>query len=219
MVIVGLSLLFSTVAVAEKPSGPIDPSADAQMPSAEQLYNKCVQCHGEAGQGYQKYWAPAIAGLPVWYVERQLTNFKHDIRGAHYDDVTGHRMRPMARMLDVNKPSGAEVKLVAQYVSEMKAETRPETVKGGDPEAGKALYATCTACHGPEGKGNEAVGAPDLRYTGDWYLLAQLKKFKVGHRGVNPKDTWGATMRPMAMALADEQAMKDVVAYIMTLVK
>jgi cytochrome c553 len=63
------------------------------------------------------------------------------------------------------------------------------------------------------------LGAPDIRFTGDWYLLAQLKKFKSGQRGTNPKDIKGATMRPMAMTLANEQAMKDVVAYIMTLAK
>jgi cytochrome c553 len=38
-------------------------------------------------------------------------------------------------------------------------------------------------------------------------------------RGTNPADTSGALMRPMAQTLADEQAMKDVIAYIMTLKK
>ena len=51
----------------------------------------------------------------------------------------------------------------------------------------------------------------------DWYHLAQLKKFKSGVRGSNPQDITGAQMRPMSMLLADEQMMKDVVAYIKTL--
>lgn len=189
-------------------------SASAE-PSGKNLYGKCVQCHGAEGHGNQMFLAPAIAGLPAWYVETQVTNFKSDVRGYHYDDISGHRMRPMARMLR----SEAEIKAVSKYVSTLKPVKPKPTLKGGDAEAGKALYATCTACHGAEGKGNEALGAPDIRYTGDWYLLAQLKKFKVGHRGVHPKDVKGMTMRPMAMNLADEQAMKDVVAYIMSLVK
>ena len=54
------------------------------------------------------------------------------------------------------------------------------------------------------------------------YLQAHgtpLNKFKKGIRGTNPRDTTGATMRPMSMILADEQAMKNVVAHISTLAK
>jgi hypothetical protein len=49
--------------------------------------------------------------------------------------------------------------------------------------------------------------------------LTQLKNFKSGVRGTNPQDITGAQMRPMSMILADEQAMKDVIAYIQTLSK
>jgi hypothetical protein len=48
-------------------------------------------------------------------------------------------------------------------------------------------------------------------------MLTQLSNFKAGIRGAVPEDASGATMRPMAMTLADEQAMKDVIAYILTL--
>jgi cytochrome c553 len=190
-------------------------STATASPSGKDLFAKCVNCHGEQGLGNQMVLAPGIAGLPAWYVETQLNNFKTSVRGYHYDDIAGHRMRPMARMLR----SDAEIKAVSKYVSTLSA-TKPKlTLKGGDAAAGKAAYATCTACHGADGKGNQALGAPDIRFTGDWYLLAQLKKFKAGLRGVHPKDVRGMTMRPMAMALVDEQAMKDVVAYIMTLGK
>jgi len=77
----------------------------------------------------------------------------------------------------------------------------------------------CAACHGADGKGNVQMNAPPLAGQHDWYLLAQLKKFKAGHRGLNPKDVTGGQMRPMAMTLADEQAMKNVVAHIQTLGK
>jgi cytochrome c oxidase subunit 2 len=79
------------------------------------------------------------------------------------------------------------------------------------------LYTPCTACHGADAAGNEQLKAPPLRGASDWYLLAQLKKFKEGHRGANPSDLEGAQMRPMAQTLPDEQAMKDVVAHIGTL--
>jgi cytochrome c553 len=87
----------------------------------------------------------------------------------------------------------------------------------GDPERGQQLYVTCQACHGPDGKGMQAVGGPNLVVSSDWYLLSQLEKFKTGIRGTNPADVAGMRMRPMSMTLPDEQAMRDVIAYIMTL--
>ena len=36
-------------------------------------------------------------------------------------------------------------------------------VPAGDVAAGKTLFMTnCVACHGPDGKGNQTLGAPDL---------------------------------------------------------
>ena len=96
---------------------------------------------------------------------------------------------------------------------------QPSTLQGGDATAGSGAYAVCTACHGPDGKGNQALNAPPIAGQHDWYLVSQLKKFKSGIRGTHPKDITGAQMRPMSMTLADEQAMKNVVAHISTLAK
>ena len=86
----------------------------------------------------------------------------------------------------------------------------------GDPEKGRLLYTICATCHGANGEGNQQLFGPAVNRTSDWYLLDQLKKYKSGVRGGNPKDTTGIMMRPMALALPDEQAMQDVVAYMMT---
>ena len=51
----------------------------------------------------------------------------------------------------------------------------------------------------------------------DWYLARQLQNFKSGVRGVHPEDEYGFQMTSMVQALADEQAINDVVAYINTL--
>ena len=58
---------------------------------------------------------------------------------------------------------------------------------------------------------------PPLKQVNDWYMLTQLANFRAGVRGAKPGDTSGALMRPMSMTLADEQAMRDVIAYITTL--
>ena len=88
------------------------------------------------------------------------------------------------------------------------------TVEGGDPQRGKTLYAVCAACHGAKGEGNQTLFAPSLVHTGDWYVLSSLERYKSGARGSNPLDQTGVMMRPMAMTLPDEQALKDVAAYV-----
>jgi cytochrome c oxidase subunit 2 len=178
-----------------------------------ELFELCQQCHGPAGGGNPLALAPAIAGLSQWYVALQLGNFRSGIRGLHPGDVAGLRMYPMSLAIR----SDEDLKDLAAYVSNLPPADPPPEIQGGDPERGKTLYGTCQACHGPQADGIEAVGGPNLKFTSDWYLLSQLGKFRSGMRGTDPRDPAGMRMRPMSMTLVDEQAMKDVVAYIMTL--
>jgi cytochrome c553 len=185
----------------------------AQLPlPAEQLFTACVNCHGEHGEGVKLYAAPAIAGLPDWYLEATLHKFRQGGRGLHADDVEGLRMKALARALR----NDAEVKSISAYISKLPPPTPPATIQG-DAEAGKASFGTCVACHGPTGAGNPALKAPPINSQHDWYLASQLRKFKAGIRGTNPLDVTGAQMRPMAMTLPDDNAVHNVVAYIRTL--
>jgi cytochrome c oxidase subunit 2 len=202
----GVAFVLSAMAL-EAPA-----TADEGSRGAE-LYGFCRQCHMDNGAGNPLYLAPNIAGLPEWYVARQLDKFHSGIRGTSFDDVAGMRMRPVGIWLEKE----SDRKAVAAYVASLPIVEPAPTLVGGDPERGKALYAPCSACHGPDAKGMEALGAPALDHQDDWYLLTQLEHFKSGIRGSKPQDVQGAQMRPMAMLLADEQAMKDVIAYIMTL--
>ena len=179
------------------------------------LFDLCAQCHGPDAGGHRVYLAPAIAGLSEWYLTAQLNKFRSGLRGTHFDDLSGMRMRPMALTLEKDE----DVEIVAKYVAGLPATHPAPEVTGGDPAKGQPLYATCLACHGAKGEGMQALNAPSLANRSDWYLLDQLKKFKVGVRGTDPRDPSAIMMRPMAMVLADEQAMKDVIAYIGTLSK
>jgi cytochrome c oxidase subunit II len=84
----------------------------------------------------------------------------------------------------------------------------------GDAEAGKALFATCSACHGENAQGNKELGAPKLAGQDGWYLARQLHSFKQGVRGSHENDTYGKQMIPFASMLADETAVQNIVAYI-----
>lgn len=208
-------LMLASLVLVAALSGCHRPDGAKKTLTGQELYGACENCHGRDGYGQQNIAAPAIAGLPSWYLEAQFYKFRTGIRGAHPDDFEGLRMRPMSRQMMDDQ----EIKAVLTYVSQLPAKNQAKTLEGGDAAAGAQSYATCTACHGPDGKGNQALNAPPITGQHDWYLASQIKKFKSGIRGTHPKDVTGAQMRPMAMTLADEQAIKNVVAHIGTLAK
>lgn len=201
-VVVGLVAGLTSTAVAE----------DADLARGERLFDLCAQCHGEAGQGNALYIAPSIAGMELWYLEMQLAEFRNGLRGTHFDDIAGMRMRPMSLTLR----SEEDVKAVAAYVASL-PQVKPEATMEGDASKGQEHYAICGSCHGVKGEGIQEMSAPELNHSQDWYLVSQVERFKAGVRGSNPNDSFGVLMMNMARTLPDEQAVRDVVAYIMTL--
>lgn len=180
----------------------------------QQLYETCAPCHGADGNGNLALRAPAIAGLPAWYVTAQLQKFKGDIRGAHPDDSEGHRMRPMARSLT----GPQDLEQVSAYVAGLPAAWQRADFAMADTAAGGATFRNvCVTCHGENAMGNEALAAPPILNQHDWYMVAQLRKFHSGMRGTHPDDVSGAQMRAMSMTLPDSVAMHDVVSYVKSL--
>ena len=189
-------------------------SRNTGMARGRDLFKTCVPCHGENGHGNLDLRAPAIAGLPEWYIVAELQKFKGGIRGSHPDDNEGHRMSPMARTLH----NEGDLETVAKYVASMPVTWMAPAFKGDDAAAGMATYTgICATCHGPDGKGNKDMGSPPIVYQSDWYLVAQLGKFQSGMRGSNPQDITGGQMRAMSLTMPDTTAMHNVVAYLKTL--
>lgn len=185
----------------------------AETRSETYFTSLCAMCHGPKGEGNQVLGAPAIAGLPDWYIENQLTKFRTDVRGKHPGDIAGMRMRPMARTIKHEE----DVENIAAYVANLPAPKISHTI-AGDVNRGKERFAVCVACHGPQAAGQSALNAPPLTGTNDWYQLTQLKNFKARIRAGNPaKDPFGAQMTAIAASLEDEQVMRDILAYINTL--
>ena len=185
----------------------------ADLKRGESLYGLCEQCHGAEGEGSQMALAPAIAGMDEWYVAGQLQNFRSGARGLHPADVGGLRMYPMSRSLKKDE----DIEDVSAYVANLPGTNPEPVIVGGDPVKGAKLYALCQQCHGAAGEGNEVMKSPALTGTNDWYLVTELGQFKKGIRGGNPANPNAVMMRGMSNTLADDQAIKDVVAHIMTL--
>jgi cytochrome c553 len=178
----------------------------------EQVFKLCTYCHGQQGEGKPALGAPAIAGLPDWYVKRQLLNFRSGVRGTHPRDAAGMRMYPLSRTLN----GEADVDAVTKHVAQLPHPDLQDSLRGHVIK-GKDTYKLCATCHGAEGTGNQALNAPPLVGASDWYLLTQLKNFKGKVRAGNPtKDPIGAQMSPMAAGLSEDD-MYNVIAYINTL--
>jgi len=83
-----------------------------------------------------------------------------------------------------------------------------------DPDAGKALYGACIACHGADGEGNPALNSPALAGQSAAYITRQLTYFRTGVRGAAAGDTIGAQMVPMAATLTGNTAVENIAAYL-----
>jgi cytochrome c oxidase subunit 2 len=176
-------------------------------------YAVCSACHGAQGEGNQQLNAPKLAGLDAWYARRQLQHYQTGVRGTSPGDQFGPQMAPMSQL--VADPATREN--VLAYIATLPNNPPTVTVSGGDVDRGRALYFTCSTCHGAEGQGRWGTNAPRLAGMSDWYLERQLQYFKTGVRGSHTDDIYGDQMNLVANVLVGENAIKDVVAYINTL--
>jgi cytochrome c oxidase cbb3-type subunit 3 len=121
-----------------------DPKA---MAIGERLFvNNCAACHGSDARGSKGFpnltdndWLHG--GTPEDIVE----SITHGRVGM---------MPPMAAALG----SPADVSNVANYVLSLSGAPHDAAAA----EAGKAKFVVCAACHGPDGKGNIAIGSANL---------------------------------------------------------
>lgn len=175
-------------------------------------YTVCAACHGGSGQGNQDMHAPQLAGMPAWYLQRQLEHYQQGVRGAHEADTFGQQMAPMAAILG----SREAVRDVSAWLSSLPP-AQPAGTVSGDPGRGKAHYNSCGACHGNRAQGNEALQAPGLAGLQDWYIRQQLENFRKGIRGGHSDDRYGQQMVLMARSLQNEQSINDLLSYLNTL--
>jgi cytochrome c oxidase subunit 2 len=183
----------------------------ASVAAGQAAFAVCAACHGVNAEGNQALNAPKLAGLPSWYLTRQLWKFKDGIRGGAPGDAIAAQMNAIAAPLD-----GTTIDNVAAYIATLPEGHSGGTVQG-DPERGASLYTTCAYCHGNSGQGSWSTNAPRLSNMSDWYLARQLHQFKLGHRGRHQQDFQGAQMAAMSGIVADGKPTDDLLAYIDTL--
>lgn len=79
---------------------------------------------------------------------------------------------------------------------------------------GEALFGGCTPCHGPEGEGGPALGAPSIAGLPAWYVRLQIWEFRVGYRGYVSADSAGARMATAVAGLADRADAAALAAWV-----
>jgi cytochrome c oxidase cbb3-type subunit 3 len=133
---------------------PEDAARDTQaMAVGERLFmNNCAQCHGSDARGAR--------GIPNLADADWLHGGTPDAIKTTLTKGRIGNMPPMAAAV-----GGADdVKNVAQYVLSLSGSPH-DSVQAA---LGKSKFAVCAACHGADGKGNVALGAPNL--TDDIWL-------------------------------------------------
>jgi cytochrome c oxidase cbb3-type subunit 3 len=152
------------VAQANKELGPLyaqfsakkteDLAGDANaMAIGERLFmNNCSQCHGSDARGSKGF--PNLTDKD-WLHGGTPEKIEETIKG-------GRRGQMPQMAAAVGTPD--DVKNVANYVLSL-SNSPHDSVRA---QLGKAKFTACAACHGIDGKGNQAIGSPNL--TDDIWL-------------------------------------------------
>jgi cytochrome c oxidase cbb3-type subunit 3 len=140
--------------------------------------SNCSVCHGSDAKG--AYGFPNLTDADWrWGGEPQTIK----------TTIMGGRHAVMPAWGELIKDQG--VRDVSAYVlTQLNSRKLPEDAKA-DPVAGQKIFAAnCVACHGPQGKGTPALGAPDLTRSGAFIYgssFAQLQQtIRYGRQGQMP---------------------------------
>lgn len=141
--------------------------------------NTCATCHGSSAQGAVGY--PNLAD-DIWHWGGTPERILETVLDGRQGVMPGWE-KPLGGMGGPNA-----VSYVAAYVRTL---SHPESIANNYMAAqGRAMYdSLCVACHGQEGKGNAAMGAPDLTDTywmyGDSQRAIETSIAK-GRQGIMP---------------------------------
>lgn len=134
--------------------------------------DNCAPCHGRGAQGYVGY--PNLRD-DAWLWGGSIDGIQQTILHGIRSDDPKTRMSMMPAFGELGMLNREQISDTAEYVMSLSGNEQ-------DAEAaarGQELYAiNCAACHGPDGAGNQALGAPDLTdelwlYGGDKDTLVE----------------------------------------------
>lgn len=136
----------------------------------------CVQCHGSGADGVRMGSGYPNLNDDDWLWGGDLKSLEYTIaHGIRNPDVADTRQSLMPAFGRDGILTAPQVQDVVSHVRVLSGQEKGSAAS----RRGAALFAdNCAVCHGPEGKGNRSVGAPDLAdgiwlYGGDRTTLTQ----------------------------------------------
>jgi cytochrome c oxidase cbb3-type subunit 3 len=153
--------------------------------------DNCAPCHGSGAQGARGY--PNLND-DVWLWGGKLEDIQHTITVGirSTDPNTRQSQMPSFGRDGILKP--AQIDDLTEYVVHLSG--RPADAKAV-MRATKLFAENCAMCHGPQGKGNREMGAPNLT-DNEWLYGPKREDIHDqiwnGHGGVMP--TWGGRLSP-----------------------
>lgn len=137
----------------------------------EKLSQTCLGCHGAPGlrNPGPVYAIPMVGGQHAAYIVTALKAYKSKERGHG-------TMQAQAGNL-----SDQDMEDIAAFFAAMDGNSRPSNVNKQKAAAGKEAAATCAACHGATGDGNNET-YPRLAGQYESYLAQALKDYRSGER-------------------------------------
>ena len=202
------AIIFAT---AERVDGAARRAAPRGTVQAKIEY--CKDCHGLSGQGYHGYLTmPRLAGQNPEYLQNQLQDF-----------IARRRDRDL--FINMARVHGTDPGMQAALAAHFQTLNPPPF--GGAPRQsmglGKMIYddglpesnvPACSACHGPEAKGQGAI--PRLAGQLYPYLVRQLTYWDKERGQASSRDETAAVMLPIAHNLSHPQ-IAAIAAYLNSL--
>lgn len=166
---------------ADMPVEALSKDKDAKAIGERLFMNNCAQCHGSDAKGSRGFpnltdgdW---IHGGSPEKIQETLTNGRIGM------------MPPMAAAVGNEE----DVKNVANYVLSL-SDSKHDSARA---LLGKEKFATCAACHGADGKGNQSIGALNLTDKIWLHGAGEAAIIKRIHEGkTNQMPAWNTKFTP-----------------------
>lgn len=165
--------------------------AYAQQVGQSVFGDNCATCHGIGGTGSKGY---ANLRDDVWLWGGKLEDIQYTITHGVRTGADGARMSQMPAFGRDEMLQPKQIDDLTEYVVNLSH--RPADA-AAVARAAPLFEAQCSACHGPQGLGNQQLGAPNLT-DADWLFGSDRASIRgqiyAGNGGVMP--TWGGRLSP-----------------------
>ena len=165
--------------------------AYAQQVGQSVFGDNCATCHGIGGTGSKGY---ANLRDDVWLWGGKLEDIQYTITHGVRTGAEGARMSQMPAFGRDEMLQPKQIDDLTEYVVSL---SRRPADAAAVARAAPLFEAQCSACHGPQGLGNQELGAPNLT-DADWLFGSDRASIRgqiyAGNGGVMP--TWGGRLSP-----------------------